>query len=411
MHSASRVPSRALAATFRARRRASRTRRTHAHDPCAESRTPDTTAGTPSVNDPPSSHRCPRLSRARRRTPETTTTSLSRRGAHDGWHTPPPPPPPIRVRVPPTRTSPDRCARPPSTRLSGRRKISLYHVVQHVLAGIRHSRPQTAANPAGSVRPGIKRSFGKSVAPDDVARPFPGPAAPDVPSSLARTPAQPIGCAHIHDDLPHHRENADTLWWFVALAVWALALTFVAVRFRSHARLREAAEREAAVADFQAAVEMHSKETALDAIFFTATLPCGSPVAAKRCPDEEQTPGEGRDEGESDDDPDPNRTSTSRGWGIFRAFVVSPRCGGDPWTEALRRARREPDSATTRTLRMATMALTRSRWSRGRLTRTAFEREAARLGWRVEPLTGRILAAREGTMVRPYDHTRVRANV
>ena len=127
VHSASRVPSRALAATFRARRRASRTRRTHAHDPCAESRTPDTTAGTPSVNNPPSSHRCPRLSRARRRTPETTTTSLSRRGAHDGWHTPPPPPPPIRVRVPPTRTSPDRCARPPSTRLSGRKKISLHH--------------------------------------------------------------------------------------------------------------------------------------------------------------------------------------------------------------------------------------------------------------------------------------------
>ena len=88
---------------------------------------PDTTAGTPSVNNPPSSHRCPRLSRARRRTPETTTTSLSRRGAHDGWHTPPPPPPPIRVRVPPTRTSPDRCARPPSTRLSGRKKISLHH--------------------------------------------------------------------------------------------------------------------------------------------------------------------------------------------------------------------------------------------------------------------------------------------
>ena len=197
----------------------------------------------------------------------------------------------------------------------------------------------------------------------------------------------------------------------MALAVWALALTFVAIRFRSHARLRDAAEREAAVADFQAAVEMHSKETALDAIFFTATLPCGSPVAAKRCPDEEQTPGEGRDEGESDDDPDPDRTSTSRGWGIFRAFVVSPGCGGDPWTEALRRARREPDSAPTRTLLMATMALTRSRWSRGRLTQTAFEREAARLGWRVEPLTGRILAAREGTMVRPYDHSRVRANV
>ena len=66
----------------------------------------------PVGQQPPSSHRCPRLSRARRRTPETTTTSLSRRGAHDGWHTPPPPPPPIRVRVPPTRTSPDRCARP-----------------------------------------------------------------------------------------------------------------------------------------------------------------------------------------------------------------------------------------------------------------------------------------------------------
>ena len=152
VHSASRVPSRALAATFRARRRASRTRRTHAHDPCAESRTPDTTAGTPSVNNPPSSHRCPRLSRARRRTPETTTTSLSRRGAHDGWHTPSPPPPPIRVRVPPTRTSPDRCARPPSTRLSGRKKYPFT-----ILAGIRQRRlgPKLPRIPAGSVRPGI----------------------------------------------------------------------------------------------------------------------------------------------------------------------------------------------------------------------------------------------------------------
>lgn len=297
---------------------------------------------------------------------------------------------------------PGQVRAPPSPRLSARKKY-LRQIVDRT--------PSPAASREKS-RPIVFFDAALGCAPSPAPLPT---AAPDVPSSPARSPPQPTGCAHVRDDQPHHRENADNLWWLVALAVWAFVATLVAIRFRLHARLREAAEREAAVADFLAAVDIHRKETALDAVFVTATLPCGSPAAAKRCPDEEQTPSGSRDGSESEPDADANPASASGssgcGWGVVRAFVVSSRRGGDPWTEALRRARREPGSATTRTLRMATMALTRTRWSRGKLTRNAFEREAARLGWRVEPLTGRILAVREGTMVRPYDHSRVRANV
>ena len=56
--------------------------------------------------------------------------------------------------------------------------------VEHVLAGIRHSRPQTAANPAGSVRPGISALLVK------VSRPTPSPALfPDPPLLTSHPPS------------------------------------------------------------------------------------------------------------------------------------------------------------------------------------------------------------------------------
>ena len=106
-HSASRVSSGALAATFRARRRASRTRPDPRERPLRRVARPGYHCWHPSVNNPPMSAPVESAEAHAGDDDESLTARCAR-----WWHTPPPPPPPVRVRVPPTRTSPDRCAPP-----------------------------------------------------------------------------------------------------------------------------------------------------------------------------------------------------------------------------------------------------------------------------------------------------------
>ena len=169
--------SRALAATFRARRRASRTRRTHAHDPCAESRTPDTTAGTPSVKTPLLPPMSAPVESAEAHAGDDDDESLTARCARWMAHT-----------AAATTTDPCPCSAdpdepgqvraPPLYSVVWQEKISLFHVLNTFSReSDREERlgPKLPRIPAGSVRPGISALLVKVSRPTPSPAPFPDP--------------------------------------------------------------------------------------------------------------------------------------------------------------------------------------------------------------------------------------------